>query len=186
MGAGAGSCQQNIPLAGRKPIVLRTRAHAGSFRYPQVYSKNLGASGIPPKALNLYATQRVAVLLQRVSSMQSMSNRPVTSVFVLSYQLLKGASPVPSFPQSFLYTIPLRSMRAYSMIHLVVIHLGFTRFRNAPGKTPAGMVPSPAEYLPELPRGVVADTGTYLCICCLLYTSPSPRDKRQSRMPSSA
>ena len=22
--------------------------------------------------------------------------------------------------------------------------------------------------------------------CCLLYTSPSPRDKRQSRMPSSA
>ena len=52
MGVGAGSCQQNIPLAGRKPIVLRTRAHAGSFRYPQVYSKNLGASGIPPKALN--------------------------------------------------------------------------------------------------------------------------------------
>ena len=26
-------------------------------------------------------------------------------------------------------------------------------------------------------------TGTW---CCLLYTSPSPRDKRQSRMPSSA
>ena len=25
-----------------------------------------------------------------------------------------------------------------------------------------------------------------LCIACLLYTSPSPRDKRQSRMPSSA
>ena len=24
------------------------------------------------------------------------------------------------------------------------------------------------------------------CHCCLLYTSPSPRDKRQSRMPSSA
>ena len=26
----------------------------------------------------------------------------------------------------------------------------------------------------------------YQYICCLLYTSPSPRDKRQSRMPSSA
>ena len=25
-----------------------------------------------------------------------------------------------------------------------------------------------------------------LCTACLLYTSPSPRDKRQSRMPSSA
>ena len=28
---------------------------------------------------------------------------------------------------------------------------------------------------------IMTDTGT-----CLLYTSPSPRDKRQSRMPSSA
>ena len=28
--------------------------------------------------------------------------------------------------------------------------------------------------------------GTDQWICCLLYTSPSPRDKRQSRMPSSA
>ena len=29
--------------------------------------------------------------------------------------------------------------------------------------------------------------GTYSdCTICLLYTSPSPRDKRQSRMPSSA
>ena len=27
---------------------------------------------------------------------------------------------------------------------------------------------------------------TMLAIFCLLYTSPSPRDKRQSRMPSSA
>ena len=28
--------------------------------------------------------------------------------------------------------------------------------------------------------------GIGLCRACLLYTSPSPRDKRQSRMPSSA
>ena len=27
---------------------------------------------------------------------------------------------------------------------------------------------------------------TYPPVTCLLYTSPSPRDKRQSRMPSSA
>ena len=27
---------------------------------------------------------------------------------------------------------------------------------------------------------------TIKCMHCLLYTSPSPRDKRQSRMPSSA
>ena len=29
-------------------------------------------------------------------------------------------------------------------------------------------------------------TGIELSLNCLLYTSPSPRDKRQSRMPSSA
>ena len=28
--------------------------------------------------------------------------------------------------------------------------------------------------------------GLHPCYICLLYTSPSPRDKRQSRMPSSA
>ena len=38
----------------------------------------------------------------------------------------------------------------------------------------------------------ITDFGTTLnsyeegCLSCLLYTSPSPRDKRQSRMPSSA
>ena len=34
------------------------------------------------------------------------------------------------------------------------------------------------------PPGSPADGDRY--IVCLLYTSPSPRDKRQSRMPSSA
>ena len=28
--------------------------------------------------------------------------------------------------------------------------------------------------------------GDILTICCLLYTSPSPRDRQKSRMPSSA
>ena len=33
--------------------------------------------------------------------------------------------------------------------------------------------------------GLLGLTGTFLCTC-LLYTSPSPRDQRGSRMPSSA
>ena len=39
------------------------------------------------------------------------------------------------------------------------------------------------------PKGVLHTTGGYMVyasMTCLLYTSPSPRDKRQSRMPSSA
>ena len=46
------------------------------------------------------------------------------------------------------------------------------------------------EFASVVSEGVAAgditsyvDTGSYIC---LLYTSPSPRDKRQSRMPSSA
>ena len=36
-------------------------------------------------------------------------------------------------------------------------------------------------------RFIVDEPSTSDAIhCCLLYTSPSPRDKRQSRMPSSA
>ena len=37
------------------------------------------------------------------------------------------------------------------------------------------------KILSEIPK----DKGSVI-ITCLLYTSPSPRDKRQSRMPSSA
>ena len=36
----------------------------------------------------------------------------------------------------------------------------------------------------RLPKGMIARGGQFGA--CLLYTSPSPRDKRQSRMPSSA
>ena len=34
--------------------------------------------------------------------------------------------------------------------------------------------------------GYVPNTAAQNLVRCLLYTSPSPRDKRQSRMPSSA
>ena len=37
-----------------------------------------------------------------------------------------------------------------------------------------------------LGNAFVGDKGASLLPRCLLYTSPSPRDKRQSRMPSSA
>ena len=39
-----------------------------------------------------------------------------------------------------------------------------------------------------IPVGLLGEDGTVYMVLkiCLLYTSPSPRDKRQSRMPSSA
>ena len=53
----------------------------------------------------------------------------------------------------------------------------------------------PATAVPELMRLLMDEYGlqwnkawdiTTQCMACLLYTSPSPRDKRQARMPSSA
>ena len=54
----------------------------------------------------------------------------------------------------------------------------------------AGLLDTPLLPL-DLTRGepgplLVARIDEAHCIGCLLYTSPSPRDKRQSRMPSSA
>ena len=56
----------------------------------------------------------------------------------------------------------------------------------------ARMVPFAGYAMPvQYPEGLMAEhkhtrTAAGLFDVCLLYTSPSPRDKRQSRMPSSA
>ena len=42
------------------------------------------------------------------------------------------------------------------------------------------------EVLRPLARGLALGAGVCLAIVCLLYTSPSPRDRTRSRMPSSA
>ena len=44
-----------------------------------------------------------------------------------------------------------------------------------------GVAEEPIAFAMPLAQGANADDNV-----CLLYTSPSPRDKRQSRMPSSA
>ena len=46
------------------------------------------------------------------------------------------------------------------------------------------MISAGEVHLPGRPKDVVGLKA--MAITCLLYTSPSPRDKRQSRMPSSA
>ena len=42
------------------------------------------------------------------------------------------------------------------------------------------------ELKPNVFISVVAGEGMYSTSSCLLYTSPSPRDRQKSRMPSSA
>ena len=55
----------------------------------------------------------------------------------------------------------------------------------AGGQGQEGINPIDALYLPGIASlGLIASGLT--CMVCLLYTSPSPRDLYQSRMPSSA
>ena len=46
--------------------------------------------------------------------------------------------------------------------------------------------PSPMNGKTERAADPLRENALALLLGCLLYTSPSPRDKRQSRMPSSA
>ena len=78
------------------------------------------------------------------------------------------------------------------------------KFRNLPLRNGVGIVvlnqqnkvfvakriDNPKDFW-QMPQGGVDDgekpiDAAYRELDCLLYTSPSPRDKRQSRMPSSA
>ena len=61
--------------------------------------------------------------------------------------------------------------------HWVTIHKNFAAAQ--------GICPVMEKPLPKNPKFTTIN-GQTVYICCLLYTSPSPRDKRQSRMPSSA
>ena len=49
-----------------------------------------------------------------------------------------------------------------------------------------GKLQSAMKRLKEVPNSAPKNVTNALYVGCLLYTSPRPRDKRQSRMPSSA
>ena len=78
-----------------------------------------------------------------------------------------------------------------------LIKIGRTHFQDAVPLTFGQLIPVPTAVPPRGKKYnsfrliIIAFSASLSCsdhpdISCLLYTSPSPRDKRQSRMPSSA
>ena len=66
----------------------------------------------------------------------------------------------------------------------IVLDQTYRTFAAGPAGSKTGEMRVPVWSMRELlVRGQLDSTGA---ASCLLYTSPSPRDKRQSRMPSSA
>ena len=68
------------------------------------------------------------------------------------------------------------------VIDMTILHIAVPSLTQALGATSTEILWI-IDIYPLLMAGLLVPMGT---LACLLYTSPSPRDKRQSRMPSSA
>ena len=69
------------------------------------------------------------------------------------------------------------------------VPIALSTYYAAKDREPSARALRDAELVPQIRRVHKDNIGVYgakKVWACLLYTSPSPRDKRQSRMPSSA
>ena len=76
---------------------------------------------------------------------------------------------------------PTRAAAEQAFVDDAGAHVDYSGGKSAADR-PAGNAAKPKRK----PAAADYPAGPALCVDCLLYTSPSPRDKRQSRMPSSA
>ena len=95
------------------------------------------------------------------------------SMGILSVQINGGTIEAPSFT---IFSPGVEQSSVYRGIIKSVSENNVTFYR-----TPD--IANPANLLGPLPSGVLNSTQAR---ACLLYTSPSPRDRQKSRMPSSA
>ena len=114
------------------------------------------------------------------------SQFPILSREINGYPLayLDNAASAQT-PTAVMDAMKAQSEQAYANVHRGLHTLAnetTEAFEAARGKV-AKFLGAPSEKNIVFTRG--ATEALNLC-ACLLYTSPSPRDKRQSRMPSSA
>ena len=73
----------------------------------------------------------------------------------------------------------MASVNVYDLNYTDAFVLGIKNYANFKGRA------SRSEYW-RFMAGMMMVQGTLGVVACLLYTSPSPRDMRRTRMPSSA
>ena len=85
-----------------------------------------------------------------------------------------------SFAELFEESLSYTQMKPGSLVNASVIDVRSDFIIVSAGLKSEGVIP--AEQFKNEKGEITVQVGDF----CLLYTSPSPRDKRQSRMPSSA
>ena len=86
-----------------------------------------------------------------------------------------------------IFTIPeLRNKILLTLLLIAIYRIGWQIPLPMIDQAKTGLASSGGNPLGKMVEMAAMFSASDLSSACLLYTSPSPRDKRQSRMPSSA
>ena len=106
----------------------------------------------------------------------------------LTLPLIQALKVAPAGDQAFIRdAISARSCDSIARISDIVTHCGALDYTRASAVTEGNQAIAQLDGLPANPYcDALRALTDYSLSSCLLYTSPSPRDRTRSRMPSSA
>ena len=164
-----------------RPIVGRTGAAARGAQTVRQGS----ASVESPSVTSIFFNRCVSLLrdMPRVVSHSSASRLEFMGRVAQSYiQYFRGSGSRPECMQAIETALDVPRVKAAR------IRFWFRRKRGFPRVELAAIAEhgAPVHVEGSTDIGAALAYSNHRSVACLLYTSPSPRDKRQSRMPSSA
>ena len=158
---------------------------------------NAGLAGLPP-VVGLFASAFPLLIFALFASSPYLQTGPVALTSLLTAGALVGAGLEPNTGDYVAAAGLLAIIVGFTRLVIGATRLGSVVYLMAEPVTigftsGAGLVILTSQLSKalgvELPADVAANDNPIwrgVWTLCLLYTSPSPRDKRQSRMPSSA
>ena len=124
-------------------------------------------------ARGLWRTVRQLLNTPQQSSTTKLSANDFTDFFCDKIATIRQSIATATLP----IIVPRRSVPALQVFDPVTV-----------SEIQSLLATSPATYCPldPIPTWLLKELAPYMVPVCLLYTSPSPRDRQKSRMPSSA